>query len=323
MPHTAIRLRRTLGGGLETAICFEWCRQLVGKHIGNPVFTLPYVLLRPPGVYRPQADSWLLIQALYAVAYGAALPRSARILDLFTGTGVLAVAAARSVRLRSRRWTSPGPPHWWPGSTPGFAASRCGSSTGTRWSTRKIGRSTWSWPTRRTCPASGPRRPATAATGLGCGPERPGTARPVVHRRAALLERQGLIEPGQRHEELVVIRGDRPDPAREPGPGRRLRLSQAGGAGMGAHPRPGARFARTAGPPGRIPLPPRSCACGGGLLQGFQGAGQTIGHGRPPAVHSRSSHHLSSAPGEHPGARINEKVRWSRVSGRSPGNRTC
>jgi release factor glutamine methyltransferase len=36
---------------------------------------------------------------------------------------------------------------------------------------------------------------------------------PVMLQRIALLERQGLIEPGQRHEELVVIRGDRPDPS--------------------------------------------------------------------------------------------------------------
>jgi release factor glutamine methyltransferase len=36
---------------------------------------------------------------------------------------------------------------------------------------------------------------------------------PVLRARAGFLERSGLIEPGQRHEELVVIRGDRPDPA--------------------------------------------------------------------------------------------------------------
>jgi release factor glutamine methyltransferase len=32
---------------------------------------------------------------------------------------------------------------------------------------------------------------------------------PVMHGRAEFLERQGLIEPGQRHEDLVVIRADR------------------------------------------------------------------------------------------------------------------
>jgi release factor glutamine methyltransferase len=35
---------------------------------------------------------------------------------------------------------------------------------------------------------------------------------PVMRQRVSLLERQGLIRPGQRHEELVVIRGDQPNP---------------------------------------------------------------------------------------------------------------
>ncbi|WP_309501140.1 hypothetical protein [Saccharopolyspora gloriosae] len=32
---------------------------------------------------------------------------------------------------------------------------------------------------------------------------------PVLRQRAAYLEARGMIEPGQRREELVVIRGDR------------------------------------------------------------------------------------------------------------------
>lgn len=40
---------------------------------------------------------------------------------------------------------------------------------------------------------------------------------PVMRGRVGFLEQNGLIEPGQRHEELVVIRGDRPEPA--PGDG--------------------------------------------------------------------------------------------------------
>lgn len=48
-------------------------------------------LLRPPGVYRPQDDTWLLTTALRA----AGIPAGARVLDLCTGTGALAVAAAR------------------------------------------------------------------------------------------------------------------------------------------------------------------------------------------------------------------------------------
>ena len=34
---------------------------------------------------------------------------------------------------------------------------------------------------------------------------------PVMNGRIGFLEQHGLIEPGQRHEELVVIRGDRPE----------------------------------------------------------------------------------------------------------------
>lgn len=40
---------------------------------------------------------------------------------------------------------------------------------------------------------------------------------PVMRSRTGFLERHGLIEPGQRDEELVVIRGDRSEPA--PGDG--------------------------------------------------------------------------------------------------------
>ncbi|MEE1942081.1 HemK2/MTQ2 family protein methyltransferase [Streptomyces sp. TRM 70361] len=48
-------------------------------------------LLRPPGVYAPQDDTWLLRQALR----DAALAPRARVLDLCTGTGVLAMSALR------------------------------------------------------------------------------------------------------------------------------------------------------------------------------------------------------------------------------------
>jgi release factor glutamine methyltransferase len=47
-------------------------------------------LLRLPGVYRPQADTWLLAETLRHARVGA------RVLDVCTGTGVLALAAARS-----------------------------------------------------------------------------------------------------------------------------------------------------------------------------------------------------------------------------------
>lgn len=49
------------------------------------------MLLRPPGVYRPQSDTRLLAEALR----GVGVPPGARVLDLGTGTGAVAMAAAR------------------------------------------------------------------------------------------------------------------------------------------------------------------------------------------------------------------------------------
>jgi release factor glutamine methyltransferase len=49
-------------------------------------------LLRPPGCYRAQDDTWLLAEALS----DAALPADARVLDIGCGTGALSVTAARA-----------------------------------------------------------------------------------------------------------------------------------------------------------------------------------------------------------------------------------
>ncbi|WP_405182383.1 methyltransferase [Nocardia sp. NBC_01377] len=57
----------------------------------NPLRIPHRALLRPPGVYAPQADTWLLARALVE----AGIPRGAHALDVFTGTGALAIAAAR------------------------------------------------------------------------------------------------------------------------------------------------------------------------------------------------------------------------------------
>lgn len=48
-------------------------------------------LLRLPSVYRPQADTWLLATATWS----AGIRPNTRVLDLFTGTGVVAIEAVK------------------------------------------------------------------------------------------------------------------------------------------------------------------------------------------------------------------------------------
>src|SRR5690606_6643447 len=57
----------------------------------GPVRGTGMLLLRPPGVYRPQSDTRLLAAALSR----AGIPRGARMLELGTGTGAVAMTAAR------------------------------------------------------------------------------------------------------------------------------------------------------------------------------------------------------------------------------------
>jgi release factor glutamine methyltransferase len=62
-----------------------------GPFRSRTAYQLPRSLFRLPGVYRPQADTHLLAEA----AGEAAIPRGARVLDAYTGSGALAVAAAQ------------------------------------------------------------------------------------------------------------------------------------------------------------------------------------------------------------------------------------
>lgn len=57
----------------------------------NPLRIPRRALVRLPGVYPPQADTWLLARALAE----AGIPRGAHALDAFTGTGALAITAAK------------------------------------------------------------------------------------------------------------------------------------------------------------------------------------------------------------------------------------
>ncbi|MDQ3887231.1 MAG: methyltransferase, partial [Actinomycetota bacterium] len=216
-------------------------------------------LLRPPGVYRPQADTWLLTQALY----DATIPRSAQVLDMFTGTGALAVAAVRAgaakvtamdisiratwaARLNTRIRGLPvrveygdaligladrqfdvvlANPPYVPCASP--TPPRRGPSRA--WDAAHDGRALIN-PLCAVVPRilspggmllivqsaicgvkttlSLLRQGGLSATVVARRVEPFG---PIMQRRSALLEHWGLIEPGQRHEELVVIRGDQPE----------------------------------------------------------------------------------------------------------------
>ncbi len=216
-------------------------------------------LLRPPGVYRPQADTWLLAQAVR----GAAIPSAARVLDLCTGTGVLAVAAARAgaghvtavdislraaLAARFNTMIRGLPVQVVHGNVLNFLAGqqfdvvlanppyvpceqqevpRSGPSRA--WDAALDGRAILDPLCTNASALLSPGGMLLIVHSAVCGAEttldmlrQQGlkaavVARhmepfgPVMRSRIALLERQGLIERGQRTEELVVIRGDRPE----------------------------------------------------------------------------------------------------------------
>ena len=216
------------------------------------------LLLRAPAVYPAQGDTWLLTDALLAEA----LPPGARVLDVCTGSGALAVAAARlgaadvtgvdisrravlsswlntrcrGLPVRILRGDLLGPvasevfdlvlanPPYVPAASddlPSGGAARC-------WDAGTDGRAVLD----RLCAAV----PTVLAPGgvllmvfsalcgvdltvrrlEDAGLEASVVARrvepfgPVMTARAAMLEARGLVAPGQRHEELAVVRGQAP-----------------------------------------------------------------------------------------------------------------
>ncbi|MBF6170673.1 HemK2/MTQ2 family protein methyltransferase [Nocardia blacklockiae] len=215
------------------------------------------ISFRVPGVYRPQADTMLLLRALAA----AAIPRGGRVLDVCTGTGAVAVEALRNgaehvtavdvsrsalasawVNSRVRRArielrcgefarvlrrgdrfdaVLANPPYVpGPDLGPARGAARA-------WEAGPDGRAVLD-PLCRMLPDLLHRRgTALIVHSALCGADetvdllRDGGLKaaivaretiefgPVLHARAEWLESTGLIEPGQRHEELVVVRADR------------------------------------------------------------------------------------------------------------------
>ncbi|GAA1285890.1 methyltransferase [Saccharothrix xinjiangensis] len=205
-------------------------------------------------MYRPQEDTWLMAEALAE----AGIPRGARVLDVCTGTGALAVAAGRAgadevtavdrcrravvaawvngrlrgVPVRARHGdfgdlvgtgefdvVTANPPYVPSTSVPERGCERA-------WDAGARGRSVLD----RLC-AVLPLLLAARGVGLivhselcdpdvtlrqlrGGGLKAAVVARrtipfgPVMRARAPWLLEQGLIEEGQQHEELVVIRAD-------------------------------------------------------------------------------------------------------------------
>ncbi|MCG6494241.1 HemK2/MTQ2 family protein methyltransferase [Kitasatospora sp. A2-31] len=215
------------------------------------------LLIRPPGVYPPQGDTELLASCVHRER----LDGSSRVLDLCTGTGAVALAAARDgasvtavdlsvravlaawlntrlhrrrVRLRRGDLLAPVAGQLFDLITanPPYVPTRAGTGTTARgaalaWDAGPDGRLVLD----RLCGAAPGRLarggvllvvqssladvPATLAALRRAGLRTAVAARrrqpfgPVMTARAGLFERLGLIAPGEREEELVVVRGVR------------------------------------------------------------------------------------------------------------------
>ncbi|SEF62328.1 release factor glutamine methyltransferase [Thermomonospora echinospora] len=214
-------------------------------------------MLRLPGVYRPQGDTDLLTKALRE----AAVRPGSRVLDMCTGTGAVAVAAAlggarevtavdvsaravlaarcnarlRGLPIRVLRGDlaapvageefdviTANPPY-----VPRHSGEPAQHSRARAWDAGPHGR-IWLDRLCETAPSllapggmllivhsglCGVRATLDALRGQGLKAaviaRRHEPFGPVMNGRAAELEAAGLIRPGQRYEELVVIRADR------------------------------------------------------------------------------------------------------------------
>ncbi|PXY21784.1 methyltransferase [Prauserella sp. PE36] len=208
-------------------------------------------LLRPPGVYRPQEDTNLLAGALRT----ASMPVGARVLDACTGTGALALAAARagagevaavdvSRRALAAAWCNARlrrvPLSVRRGDVTALAGLGrfdvvlanppyvpCERTSVAKWDAGADGRAVLD-PLCTLAPdllnwqgflllvqselsgvdeTVGALRTAGLKTSIVARRRIP--FGPVLRGRARFLEERGLIEPGRRDEELVVIRADR------------------------------------------------------------------------------------------------------------------